>query len=74
MDTHAYASWLRCTAEVLTACFVVALRGQVEFQEHYVNKSYQKAASRKENYHHPRALMLVIEILERMGQRDGAAP
>eukprot|EP00041_Stephanoeca_diplocostata_P026678 m.722998 g.722998 ORF g.722998 m.722998 type:complete len:467 (+) comp23019_c3_seq66:215-1615(+) len=41
---------------------------KVEFQEHYVNKSYQKAASRKENYHHPRALMLVIESLERMLQ------
>ena len=35
----------------------------VTFRDFYVNKTYTSAPGRKENYHHPRSLMLVIELL-----------
>eukprot|EP00037_Helgoeca_nana_P012669 m.115575 g.115575 ORF g.115575 m.115575 type:complete len:434 (+) comp21578_c0_seq1:122-1423(+) len=36
----------------------------VTFQERYVNAGQMAAPSRKENYHHPRSLMLVAELLD----------
>ena len=42
---------------------------EVTFQERYVNKGQpgvsNRAASRKEHYHHPRALMLLLEAAAR---------
>eukprot|EP00039_Didymoeca_costata_P029853 m.26707 g.26707 ORF g.26707 m.26707 type:complete len:197 (-) comp7826_c0_seq1:248-838(-) len=35
---------------------------QVTFRENYVNCGQPVAGNRKENYHHPRALMLMIEL------------
>jgi mannose/cellobiose epimerase-like protein (N-acyl-D-glucosamine 2-epimerase family) len=44
---------------------------QVTFRESYVNKGQPGALNRKENYHHPRALMLMLESLRRIA---AAAP
>jgi len=38
----------------------------VTFRESYVNAGQPGALNRKENYHHPRALMLVLESLKRL--------
>lgn len=40
---------------------------EVSFAERYVNAGQPGAPSRKEHYHHPRMLMLMIESLQRTG-------
>lgn len=38
---------------------------KVTFQERYVNAGQPGATSRKEHYHHPRSLMLMLELLQK---------
>eukprot|EP00729_Bicosta_minor_P008477 gene8477-35206_t len=44
---------------------------QVRFRESYVNKGQPGALNRKENYHHPRAIMLLLESFRRQGIKGG---
>lgn len=41
---------------------------EVTFQERYVNAGQMAAPSRKENYHHPRSLMLAAELLSEIAK------